>query len=174
MTWATRGTACYSTTYEGETWFTAWCDLDLELDGVDCDPTCETVDRLEADLKTNPGALSSRTSYGIANVVTTGFSSVFTDIYLTWNTLCYRTQNECGNGKTGNLAPPHSGSMTPTSYVPLYGDTISHAYFMYALFIPNGSEYSDHAATGKATCMPSGSGSNACLYPSLLDHHPLR
>lgn len=164
-----RGTACNSVTYNGQTWFTTWCDLKLELAGDYCDPAgCEQVDTLTATITTDPGAFTSRAAYTTLNVVSSGFSSTFTDVHINWNTLCYSSKIECGHGSTGTISPSGKGTMFPTSDVDLHGDMITHTFYLWALFIPNGQNYADDAATGTGTCKPASSGSNQCLYPSLV------
>lgn len=163
------GTGCFSVSYNGKSWFSTWCDLQLYLDDTVCGEFgCEQVDRLTATMKTNPGALTSAVSFTASNMVTPGFSSVYTDVHINWNTLCYSSKVECGHGSTGNFNPSGSGRMSPTSDVALYGDEITHSFYLWALFIPNGQEYASDASTGTATCKPASSGSNQCLYPSLI------
>ena len=170
------GSECYPVSYQGSTWYAGWCDLEVYLDATSCDPMgCEDADRLTASINTNPGAFSSYSPYKILNVVAPGYSSVFTDVHINWNTLCYASLRECGHGTTGNVPPSSSGKMYPTSDVDLHGDEITHLYYLWALFIPNGSNYSSHAQTGTATCKPASSGSNQCLYPPIVaTRHPER
>lgn len=80
LAWRVRGYACNTIEYEGQTWFATWCNLPLELDGAFCDPSCETVDRLEFSDSTDPATETSRVGYGIKNVVSAGYTSTFTDI----------------------------------------------------------------------------------------------
>ena len=49
--------------------------------------------------------------------------------------------------------------------VSLWGDKISHTYYMCALFIPNGQNYADSGLTGTATCEAQSQG-NQCFYPT--------
>ncbi|HEV2450979.1 MAG TPA: hypothetical protein VGS62_03535 [Streptosporangiaceae bacterium] len=165
-----RGTACNPVTWQGQTWFTTWCDLPLEVDGGLCDPTCHTVDKLRAKITTNPGSITSRASYTLTNTVTTGYPSVFTDDEINWNTLCYRSLQECGHGSTGTIQPGNGTMTMDNPGIDLHGDKITHLYYLWTLFIPNGNRYSDNAGTGTATCADAGSGSNQCYYPSLLLH----
>lgn len=161
-----RGNGCNPVKQGGVTVDTTWCDLPLELEGVACDSEgCEGVDRLNATVQTNPGAIGSSSPYQVSNTVTTGYPSVFTDVYINWNTLCYSNGQECGHGTTGNLTLPRSATMFPTSNDPMWGDRISHSYYLWALFLPNGQQYADDALTGTATCEAESQG-NQCFYPT--------
>jgi hypothetical protein len=142
-----------------------WCNLKLAIDGDDCDPVCEDVDNLRANVTTNPGALVSSSPYTVTNVVSTGYSSVFTDVHINWNTLCYSNGQECGHGTTGNINPNSSDVMNPTSDSGMWTYRISHSYYLWALFIPNGGSYSSAALTGTATCEAESQG-NQCFYPT--------
>jgi hypothetical protein len=162
------GTGCFPISYNGQTWFSTWCNLQLHFDDTVCGEFgCEDVDRLTATLTTNPGALKSSVSYKMLNVVAQGQSSVYTDIHINWNTLCYSSKIECGHNTVAGIPPSGSGSFSPDSNTPLYGDEITHSFYLWVLFIPNGQEYASDASTGTATCKTAGSGSNACLYPTL-------
>lgn len=169
-TWEVRGYACNTVDYDNQTWFATWCNLPLELDGVHCDPGCEVVDDLHWQGSTDPATGTSRVGYAITNTVEPGYSSVFTDIMINWNVRCYRNQLECGHADTGPYNPPKDGLLFPKvdSGIDLHNDKVAHLYFLVALFIPNGQNYSDDAITGTAWCEPASSGSNRCLYPSLL------
>jgi hypothetical protein len=161
-----RGNGCNPVKQGGVTVDTTWCDLPLELEAEACDPEgCEGVDRLNASVQTNPGADGSSSPYTVSNTVTTGYPPVFTDVHINWNTLCYSNGQECGHGTTGNVTLPDSDRMSPTSDVPVWGDKISHSYYLWALLIPNGQNYADDALTGTATCESESQG-NQCFYPT--------
>jgi hypothetical protein len=160
-----RGQGCNPVTWRGSRYWASWCKIDFEIDGGLCDPTCHNTDVLKTRLLVDPGTNTSRVSRTSTYSYQAGDPN-FSMIHIEWWTLCFSSEQICGNANTPSFFGNSNDTFSVTSSRDLHNSRIRHAFTLWAFFVPTNQWQADDAKTWKGICKPKNANSNQCLYPA--------